>query len=259
MILVNLQELWGYRVLLYSLVLRDLAMRYRGSVLGFLWTFLNPLLMIVTYTLVFSVFMRVPMANYPAFLLTGLLPWLWFGSSLNAAAMSVVEGAGLLKKVFFPPQILPAVAVVSNFVNYFLSLPLLFALVLLLGIPIGWPVLAIVPIAAIQMLLTYGLALAVSALTVRYRDVAPLLANVVILWFFLSPVIYPAEQVPAQFTALLAFNPMAPLMVAYQDAVFRRAMPDWGSLGAVAVVAVAVLIGGIGLFEWFRWTLAERV
>jgi ABC-type polysaccharide/polyol phosphate export permease len=258
-VFVSLSELYAYRVLLYSLVVRDLKARYRGSTLGFFWTLLNPLLLMLTYTLVFSVYMRVEMTHYAAFLLTGLLPWLWFSSSLNMGAVSLVEGGGLLKKVFFPPQILPAVSVLSNFVNYLLSLPLLLGLLVVIGLPLGWAAFAIVPVATVQLVLTYGLALAVAALTVRYRDLAQLLGNLLMLWFFLSPIIYPATLVPRQFIALLALNPMAPLLVAYQNAIFWNTTPAWGSVAVVAIVAVAVLLGGVALFERFRWTLVEQV
>ncbi|MFN3476545.1 MAG: ABC transporter permease, partial [Candidatus Methylomirabilales bacterium] len=109
--IANLRELYAYRTLIWSLVVRDLKARYRGSILGFLWTFLNPLLLMATYTLVFSVYIRIEMEKYTAFLLVGLLPWIWFSSSLLMGSTSIVEGGSLIKKVFFPPQVLPTVTV----------------------------------------------------------------------------------------------------------------------------------------------------
>jgi lipopolysaccharide transport system permease protein len=165
-------ELFAYRELIQVLVVRDLKARYRGSVLGFLWTFLNPILLMATYTLIFSVYMRIEMEHYAAFLMTGLLPWLWFSSSLLLGATSVVDGGGLLKKVFFPPQVLPAVTVLTNFANFLLSLPLLVGFLLLFGVRVGWTLVALLPLMVIQLVLTYGLTLIVGAVTVRYRDVA---------------------------------------------------------------------------------------
>ncbi len=168
--MTNLKELYTYRALIQNLVLRDLKARYRGSVLGFLWTFLNPLLLMATYALVFSVYMRIGMEKYTAFLLTGLLPWIWFSSSLLMGTTSIVEGGGLIKKVFFPPQVLPTVTVITNTVNFLLSLPFLLVFLLLFRVEVGWTLVGLLPVMAIQLVLTMGLVLILSALTVRYRE-----------------------------------------------------------------------------------------
>ena len=122
----HVAELYRFRALIATLVLRDLRARYRGSFFGFLWSFLNPLLLMLVYALVFSVYLRVPMENYAVFLFTGLLPWLWFSASLGHAAAVIVGSGGLVKRIMFPAEILPLVAVLSNLVNLLLSLPLLF-------------------------------------------------------------------------------------------------------------------------------------
>lgn len=257
--IANLRELYAYRVLIQSLVVRDLKARYRGSVLGFLWTFLNPLLLMATYTLVFSVYIRIEMEKYTAFLLTGLLPWIWFSSSLLMGATSILEGGSLIKKVFFPAQVLPTVTVLANFVNFLLSLPFLLLFLLLFRVKIEWPILALLPIMGIQLVFTMGLVLLVSALTVRYRDLSQLLSNLLTLWFFLSPIIYPASQVPEAFRFTLALNPMAPLVVAYQDALFYNRPPSWEALGGAALVAAFVFLIGIQVFDWFKGSFAEEV
>jgi len=254
-----LGELFAYRALIQSLVLRDLKARYRGSVLGFLWTFLNPALLMGTYTLIFSVYMRVQMEHYPAFLMTGLLPWTWFSSSLVVGGTSVVQGGELLKKVFFPPQVLPAVSVLANVVNFLLSLPLLFGFLLIFQIRPGLAVVALLPIVAIQLVLTYGLTLMVSSLTVRYRDVAQLLGNLLTFWFFLSPVVYPAEQVPEPLRPLLVLNPMAPLLMGYQNVFLHNLWPEWTGLAAAAIASMGAMTVGWLVFNHFRWTFAEEV
>ena len=258
-IIDHLRELYAYRVLIQSLVVRDLKARYRGSVLGFLWTFLNPLLLMATYGLVFSVYMRMGMENYTPFLMTGLLPWTWFSSSLLMGATSIVEGGGLIKKVFFPPQILPTVTVLANTVNFLLSLPLLFLLFFVFRVKIGWASLALFPVMVIQLLLTMGLVLIVSALTPRYRDLSQLLSNLLMLWFFLSPVLYPASQVPEQFRFTLVLNPMAPPVIAYQDALFYNKPPDWEALGGTALVAALAFLVGVLTFDRFKSSFAEEV
>jgi lipopolysaccharide transport system permease protein len=252
-------ELFAYRELIQVLVVRDLKARYRGSVLGFLWTSLNPILLMATYTLIFSVYMRSEMEHYAAFLMTGLLPWLWFSSSLLLGATSVVDGGGLLKKVFFPPQVLPAVTVLTNFANFLLSLPLLVGFLLLFGVRVGWTLVALLPLMVIQLVLTYGLTLIVGAVTVRYRDVAQLLANFLAVWFFLSPVLYPPNLVPPKFAALLTLNLMAPLLMGYQSVLLYNTLPLWTPLGIVAGVSVGAIMLGTLVFNRFRWTFAEEV
>src|SRR3990172_4062078 len=132
----SLAVLLRHRTLIATLVLRELRSRYRGSFLGFLWSFLNPLLLMVVYVLVFSVYLRVPEANYAVFLFAGLLPWLWFSSSLGHATGVIVGGGALVKRVLFPAEVLPLVSVLSNLVNFLLSLPLLFLFLFVFGIPI---------------------------------------------------------------------------------------------------------------------------
>lgn len=256
---ITLSELFSYRALIQVLVVRDLKVRYRGSLLGFLWTFLNPILLMTTYTLIFSVYMRVEMENYAVFVMAGLLPWLWFSSSLQLGARSVLDGGELLKKVFFPPQVLPAVTVLANFVNFLLSLPLLFGFVLLFGVHVGWSLVALLPLMLIQLVLTYGLTLIVAAVTVRYRDVAQLLNNLLMVWFFVSPVLYPANMVPSKFAALLAANPMAPLLMGYQNVLMYNAFPLWRSVGVVVGIAAGAMLLGTLVFNHFRWTFAEEV
>lgn len=258
-IIAHFRELYVYRILIQSLVIKDLKARYRGSVLGFFWTFLNPLLLMVIYGLVFSIYLRMGMEKYTPFLLTGLLPWIWFSSSLLMGATSIIEGGGLIKKVFFPPQILPTVTVLANTVNFLLSLPLLFLFFALFQVKIGWAALALFPAMVIQFVFTMGLVLVVSALTPRYRDLSQLLANLLTFWFFLCPIIYPASQIPEQFRFTLVLNPMAAPVIAYQDALFYNKPPDWWGLGGTALVAALAYLIGIRVFDRFKGSFAEEV
>ena len=173
-------ELYRFRALIWTLVLRELRARYRGSLLGFLWSFLNPLLLMLVYVLVFSVYLRVPMHGYAVFLFSGLLPWLWFSSSLGHAAGVIVGSGALVKRILFPAEILPLVSVLSNMVNMLLSLPLLFAFLLVFGIRPGPTLLFLPVLLGLQLSLTAGLALALAALNVHLLDVEQILANVLV-------------------------------------------------------------------------------
>jgi lipopolysaccharide transport system permease protein len=254
-----LRELVAYREILLILIWRDLKTRYRGSVLGFLWTFLNPLLLMIIYSLVFSVYMRVEIPAYPIFVFAGLLPWIWFSSSMLAGASSVLESGTLIKRVPFPPQILPAVSVTAALVNFVLAVPLLLAFMIAWGLPIGWSLLMLPLSIAIQYAFTLGLAIVLSMLTVRYRDLQQLLANLLTLWFFLTPVLYPTTMVPERFQGLLLLNPMAVLIGSFQAALYGGAVPSLGPLLLVAVLALCVLGAALAISDRLRWDLAEQI
>jgi homopolymeric O-antigen transport system permease protein len=253
------KELLAYREIVLILIWRDLKTRYRGSVLGFLWTFLNPLLLMIIYSLVFSVYMRVEVRAYPIFLFAGLLPWIWFSSAMLSGASSIVESGSLIKRVPFPPHILPAVSVTATLVNFLLALPLLVGFMVVWGFPLGWSLVTLPLTIAIQYVLTLGLAIVMSMLTVRYRDLQQLLANLLTLWFFLTPVIYPTTMVPARFHGFLMLNPMAVLVTSFQDALYGAHAPPFRYLIAVAAVALAVFGLALALSDRLRWGLAEEV
>jgi lipopolysaccharide transport system permease protein len=253
------QELIRYRALIQTLVVRDLKARYRGSALGLLWTLLNPLLHMGIYALVFSVYIRIEMEQYPAFLLCGILPWMWFSSALFMGTTAIIESGSLLKKVVFPPQVLPTVVVIATFINFLFGLPLLFGILLLFGVTFGWALLALPLIIVAQFSLTFGLTLIVSAVSVRYRDVPPILGHVLSFWFFLTPIIYPASSVPERFRALLSLNPVTPFFVAYQEALLYNRLVSWEAFGAMMCLGVVALLVGVLIFERLRWSLAEEV
>jgi len=257
--ITSLDALVHHRTLIMTLVLRELRARYRGSFLGFLWSFLNPLLLMVVYVLVFSVYLRVPESNYAVFLFAGLLPWLWFSSSLGHATGVIVGGGALVKRVLFPAEVLPLVSVLSNMINFLLSLPLLFLFLVLFGIPLT-PWAASLPLLlTLQFLLTAGLALPLAALNVHLRDVEQILGNLLVLWFFLSPVLYPVSAVPASFRPLYFLNPLAGLIQSYRDILFYGRPPEWSQLTFVAIVAIGTLWAGLKVFDRLRDTLAEEV
>lgn len=253
------RELIAYRALIQVLVARDLKARYRGSILGLLWTLLNPLLHMGIYVLLFAVYMQAVMENYAAFLLCGLLPWIWFSSSLLMGATSIIDGGGILKRVPFPVQVFPMVTVIANFMNFVLSIPLLVALLLLYSVPFGASVLVLPLIVACQFAFTLGLTFVVSAISVRYRDVPLILSHLLTFWFFLSPIIYSVTQVPERFWAVVSFNPFAPFVVAYQHILFYNTLPSLGAWGKMCFIGAGALLCGVLVFNHFRWSFAEEI
>jgi ABC-type polysaccharide/polyol phosphate export permease len=251
----------GYRALIQSLVARDLKARYRGSSLGFLWSFLNPLLLLLVYTFVFSVMPGVRGAN-PAFMFCGLLPWSWFSSSLLESASVLVFGGNLIRKVLFPAEVLPLVTVIAGLVNFCIGLPILFAFVVYFGVPIVWSDLAWLPvIIAVQLILTLALALFLSALTVHFRDLRDLLSNALTLWFFATPILYPLSQVETQVpkaARLLKLNPFTHIALAYQEVLYQPGpYRHGGSLLLIGAASLVMLFCGYFVFDRLRDTFAE--
>jgi len=255
----HLAELARHRALLWALVGRELKGRYRGSLFGFLWTFLNPLMLLAVYALVFSVYFRIDMAHYAVFMFTGLLPWVFFSSCINEGAGAITEGGSLVTKVMFPLQVLPAVKVMANFVNYLLSLPILFAFYLFDGVALTWCLVAFFVVAAVHILFTYSLVLLLSAANVFLRDTKHMVNNLLTLWFFLTPILYPLTQIPEGFRFLVQFNPAAVITLAYHDLFFWGRWPAWGPLAGVAGLSLVLLVVAVVVFEHYKEYFAEKI
>ena len=256
---LDLRDLYRYRALIWTLVIKELKLRYRGSILGFFWSFLNPLLLMAVYALVFSVYMRIQMEHYPVFMFCGLLPWIWFSASLLEGVNSIVGRGDLITKAFFPPQILPMVTLLSNLINFLLSLPILFIFLWISHVVPAWPLVTVPLILFVQLLFTLGMALALSALNVHFRDLTHILGNLLTLWFFVCPIIYPLKQVPERFRFLIDFNPMGLMTLMYQDVFFYNRFPDFKVLGWLFVLGVVTIIAGNAIFNVYRESFAEEI
>jgi ABC-type polysaccharide/polyol phosphate export permease len=264
-LLSSFRHLLRYRALVQSLVARELKARYRGSVLGFFWSFINPLLLLLVYSFVFTVVMPgvhpPDLQPFALFMFCGILPWTWFSSSLLEASNVLITGGNLIRKVLFPAEVLPIVSVLAGLVHFCLGLPILAAFLLYYKVPIVMTDLLWFPLVAlIQLVLTLGLALLLSALAVHFRDIRDLLANLLTFWFFATPIIYALSQAPESVRGLLGLNPFTHLAVAYQEVLFRAGpFTEWRSLLMVGVLSLAVVALGYAVFDRLRDTLAEEV
>lgn len=268
--LKNLAGLWRHRALASVLVSRELKARYRGSVLGFFWSLLNPLLMLAVYTVVFAFIFpgRSPSTSpYALFLFTGLLPWNWLAGGLTDAANSLTTHGALLRKILFPAEVLPVVAVAAQGVHFLLALPVL-AVGLGLGalgvfgapVPLGLPAAQTVPLVLLEGVFIAGLGLFLAALTVHFRDVKDILSTTLSLWFFATPVLYDLADIRSErLRAALLCNPATPFFDAWRDALFRAtwiAPARWGILAAIAGAAFLV---GYAFFDRLRDSFPEAV
>jgi ABC-type polysaccharide/polyol phosphate export permease len=259
----NLRQLPRYRGLIQSLVSRELKARYRGSVLGFFWSFANPLLLLLVYTFVFSYVMRPPdgIHDYALFLFCGLLPWTWFQTSLVESSGVLISGGNLIKKVMFPAEILPIVTVLSNLVHFLFGLIILVIFLIYFQAPLHPLELLWFPVVVVvQLVLTLGFALILSALTVHFRDIKDILGNVMTLWFFATPIIYSWRNPPPQIRRFLNANPVTHLAVSYQEILyFDGPFGHWRWLLVLGVGSIVLFLFGYFLFDRLRDSFAEEV
>ena len=258
-LLDGLRELYRYRILIATLVGRSLKARYRGSALGFFWTILNPLLLMGVYALVFRYYMRFDVENYAVFLLCGILPWTYFSSSLSEGTNSILAGGSLITKSLFPPQVLPTVTLLSQLVNYLLSLPILILFLVLYGVPLHATLVALPAILFLQTLFTWGLVLLLAALNVHFRDVQHILGNVLLLWFFLCPIIYPADQIPEGMRFVQYLNPIGLMIETYHGIFLYGTLPSAGVVAHMLASSLVLVIVGHRVFERYRETFPELV
>jgi lipopolysaccharide transport system permease protein len=264
-VLSNLRQLPRYRGLIQSLVARELKARYRGSVLGFFWSFVNPLLLLLVYTFVFAYVMppaqlsEIP--NFALFLFCGLLPWTWFQTSLVESSNVLISGGNLIKKVMFPAEVLPIVTVLANLVHFLLGLPILVAFLIYFNAPLQLSELVWFPVVIlVQLVLSIALALILAALTVHFRDIKDILANVMTLWFFATPIIYYWKFAPESIRRFLDVNPFTHLAISYQEILYfpgEFGHVKW--LIALGLGSLMLFLLAYFLFDRLRDSFAEEV
>lgn len=254
------KELYDYREMVFSLVRRDLRGRYKGSMLGFLWTFINPLLQLLVYTLVFSVIMRNGIEQYYIYLFVALVPWMFLSSSINAGANSILSSADMVKKIYFPREVLPIACVTANFVNMLLVFLVIFGVLIVTGFGISLTALLFLPIImTVEYLLCLGLALLFSALTVYFRDLSHILGIVTMAWQFLTPVMYDVSMVPEKLAPIFRLNPMTPVIIAYRDILYYKQRPDLSTLAQAIILGLVFLAVGAVLFRRLQKGFAEEM
>jgi len=257
-VLHNIQDLVRYRGLVGALVGRHLATRYRGSAMGFFWSLLNPLCLMLVYVLVFQYYIRFSeVPNYTIFLFCGLLPWLWTTSSLAEGTSALVSSGHLITKSMFPPHVLLFVAVITNMVNFLLALPLLFLFVAFAALPVPATVLMLPVLIVLHAVLLYGLVLILGPLNVLFRDVQHLVSNAISFLFFLCPIVYPQTVVPAKWQFTLVINPFSLLTMLYHQVLFDGVWPDLTLLGMLTAYALVALLLGTMVYERHREKFAE--
>ena len=247
-----LRDIIRYRELIWALALKELKIRYKRSVLGFMWALLNPAFMMLVLTLVFSTIMRFNIPHYAIFLLSVLLPWTFFSQSLSYAVEAIVTNGDLIKKVAVPKLVFPMAALVSNLINLLLSLIPLALLVPLLHHPFYWTWIYLpVPLLALTIF-TLGLTFFFAAANVYYRDVSHILQVVLSAWFYVTPIIYPIDAIPAKHQWILKLNPIIYVINGFRLSVYYGQLPKAPSIIASFVCAFVSLIVGYSIFRRYQ-------
>ncbi len=239
------KEIYAYREMIVSLVRRDLKGRYKGSVLGFLWTFLNPLLQLAVYTMVFSTIMRAGIENYYLFLFVALIPWIFFSTALTGGAGCILAQQDMVKKIYFPREVLPVAYVTSQFVNMLLSFIVIICVLVVSGHGFNIKAVLCLPvIMVVEYMLALGFTMVMSALTVYIRDLEYILGILAMAWQFLTPIMYTVEQAPEKIHWIFSMNPMTYIIIAYRDILYYGKMPKLETLLSAAVLGVLMLTVG---------------
>ena len=259
-----------YRFLIYNLIVRDLKTRYRNSVLGFLWSLLNPLGMMLVFTIISPLLFRdQTIVNYPVFLLSGILPWNFFSASIMTGTNSVVASGHLIKKVYFPPEVLPIATILANLINFLLALLVLFALIFIFGIPLT-PWIWLLPVVIlIQTTFTLGIVFFLSTLQVYYHDTLLIMDVVMLAWFFLTPVFYSASILPTAYEVfgvtlnvqrlMYILNPMASLINMHRDLLYWGYRTDIDFFLRTSITALVILVAGYWFFVRYSSRFGEEV
>lgn len=258
--LERIKEIYAYREMICSLVKRDLKGRYKGSVLGFLWTFLNPLLQLAVYTMVFSTIMRAGIKDYYLFLFVALIPWIFFSTSLTGGASCILVQQDMVKKIYFPREVLPVSYVTSQFVNMLLSFIVIFLVLIFAGYPLRFEAVFCLPmIMIVEYVLALGFTMVMSAVTVYIRDLEYILGILTMAWQFLTPIMYSAEQVPAHVRWIFSVNPMTYVITAYRDILYYGKMPRLETLLSAVLIGSGMLIVGWYVFQRLQRRFVEEL
>lgn len=253
------KELYNYRELLKTNIKKEVRGKYKGSWLGVLWTFLNPLLMLAVYAFVFPYILRVQVENYTIFMIVALIPWNFFTTAIQSGTGSVVANGNILKKVYFPREIIPISITTSQLVNFLITCIIMFIFILFSGVGFSVHLLLMPLLILIQYLITLALTFVLSALTVFVRDVDHFVSVALTLGFYATPIVYQASMLPEKFQWVLKINPMAQLVEAYRAILYYHQMPDFIAIGIWGFLSVVFLILGYLAFKKLEKSFVEEL
>lgn len=253
------KELYQYRELLKTNIKKEFRGKYKKSSLGVLWSFINPLLQLLVYALVFPFILRVNVEHYTTFMIVALIPWNFFATVVGNAAPIIVNNANIVKKVYFPRIILPISTVTSGLVNFLISCILIICALFISGVGFSIYILYLPLIILIQYLLTLGISFILSSITVYLRDLEYVINAIMMLWFYLTPVLYDSSLIPTKFQFIYNLNPMTPIINSYRDVLYYHVSPPLMTILILGIVVVLILILGYFIFKKCEKNFAEEI
>ena len=253
------KDLYKYREFLKTSIKKEFRGKYKNSFLGVLWSFLNPLCQLLIYALVFPFILRVDVDNYTMFLVVALIPWTFFNMTVIQSAASVVANGGIIKKVYFPREILPISVATSNLLNFFITSGLVLIALLISGIGITSSILVLPFVILMQYILQLGLAFILSAITVFVRDVEYIMNIFVMLMFYMCPIVYSSDMIPSNILPLFKLNPMFHIIGYYREILYFQRIPDFSDMLLLFVVSIIILVVGYKLFNKLQKKFAEEL
>jgi len=253
------KNLYNYRELIKTSVKKDIGGKYKHSFLGVLWSFINPLLQITVYAIIFPLIIKNNIPNYTVFLVCGLIPWNYFSTVINRASFTMIENGNIIKKVYFPREILPLSLVTSETINFIISSLIILAFTIAYGMGIT-PYIFIYPIIVlVEYVLLSGISLIISSVTVYFRDLQHFVGVLLQLFFYATPIVYSIETIPKNFRWILKLNPMTYIIEAFRDIFYNKTIPDIKVLGIILILGVILCVGGYLLFNKLQKRFAEEL
>ncbi len=253
------QKIYQYRELLKTNVKKEIRGRYKNSILGVMWSFLNPLLQLAVYAVIFGALLAGGDPTYHIYICVALIPWTYFTTAITQSAFTIIGNGDIIKKVYFPREILPISVVTSGAVNFVISTIIILAFVLFAGLGITKYIVLYPVILLIQYVLLLGISFIVSSITVYFRDLEHIIGVVLMAAFYGTPIVYKLEQLPANLQVVMQLNPMTHLINAYRDIFYYQQMPNLKALGLLAIISIVLTIVGYFIFKKLQKGFAEEL
>lgn len=253
------KNLYNYRELIKTSVKKDIGGKYKNSFLGILWSFVNPLLQIAVYAIIFPLIMKNNIPNYTVFMVCGLIPWNYFSTVINRASFTIIENGNIIKKVYFPREILPLSLVISETINFFISTIIIIGFILTYKMGITKYILLYPLVLLIQYIMLLGISLVVSSITVYFRDLQHFIGVLLQLFFYATPIVYSLETIPENFRWILKINPMTYIIEGFRDIFYYQKMPDIKMLGVILIISIVLCIIGYMIFRNLQKKFAEEL
>jgi len=253
------KDLYDYREFLKTSIKKDIRGKYKGAWLGVLWSFINPLLTLMVYAIIFPLIMKSKIPNYLMYLMTGLMPWNFFTNAINFSCFSIISNAGIVKKVYFPREIIPISVVLSNAIMFCITCVIIVIFLFGTGVGLSWYALLFPVILFLQIFLLLGFSLILSAITVYAQDVQHIVSVILMAAFYGTPIVYDASSIPAQYKFILYLNPMTPIVTAYRDILFYQKMPNWAHLGYLFIFCIFLFYIGLAIFRKLQKGFVEEI